>query len=141
MRKQILNPDTGTEWADHETAYSDGVVVECPGYKRVFISGRVSDAEAIETQTRNILQSIEEDLATVGGTTRDIVRVRIYVARSHLTEETIEAIHDVRHEFFEQGHYPASTLVEVEGLVREQYRIEIDADAVIPKDGWDVEQI
>lgn len=140
MRKQILNPDTG-EWAEHETAYSEGVIVQHPEYQRVFISGRVSDTETIEAQTREILESFESDLSEVGGSIRDIVRVRIYVARSHLTDQTLEAIHGVRLEFFERGHYPSSTLVEVEGLVQDDYLIEIDADAIIPNDGWDVEHL
>lgn len=140
MRKHILNPETG-DWTEHETAYSEGVIVHHPEYQRVFISGRVSDAETIEAQTREILESIESDLSGAGGSIRDIVRVRIYVARSHLTDQTIETIHGVRLEFFEHGHFPSSTLVEVEGLVQDNYLIEIDADAIIPNDGWDVEHL
>lgn len=140
MRKQILNPDTG-EWADHETAYSEGVIIQHPDYQRVYISGRVAEAPTIEEQTRAILESIEADLTAAGGNMRDIVRVRIYVTQSHLTEETLEQIHGVRLEFFERGHYPSSTLVEVEGLVRDEYLIEIDADAIIPDDEWAVEHL
>lgn len=139
MRKQILNPDTGGEWAEHETAYSEGVVVHHPDHKRVHLSGRVSDAETIADQTERCLQSINDDLVELDGSMRDVVRVRIFVVRPYMTPDTIEAIHAVRREYFEPGHYPASTLLEVESLVREAYQIEFEADAVIPNDDWDVD--
>lgn len=140
MRKQIVNPETG-DWADYETAFSDGVVVHAPGHARVYVSGRVAEGDSIEEQTRGVLESIEADLADLGGSMRDVVRVRVYVASPHLDEESLETVHRVRAEFFEPGHYPASTLVEVEGLVRDRYVIEIDADAVVPDDGWETEAL
>lgn len=141
MRKQIINPDTGSDWAAHETAYSDGVVVHAPNHKRVYLSGRTAADETIEDQTRSILDGIRDDLDSVGGDMRDVVRVRIYISRPHMDAETLQTVHAVRREFFERGHYPSSTLVEVEALVSEDYLIEIDADAVIPEDGWEVETL
>ena len=71
----------------------------------------------------------------------DIVRVRIYVNKSHLNDESLEIIHTTRREFFVKEHYPASTLVEVENLVKDQFLIEIDADGIIPDGEWDVEAV
>lgn len=136
MRKQIINPETG-EWADHDTAYSDGVVLAVPGGKRVFISGVVAAGETIEAQTRAVLEEIQAMLGEHGGAMRDVVRVRVYIARPAMDDETLEAVHAIRSEFFPDRHLPASSLFEVEDLIEDQYDIEIDADAFIPEDGWD----
>ncbi len=139
MKKEIINPETG-EWAEHEVAYAEGVVVHLTDAKRVFVSGVVADDETIEAQTRSVLEYIEGLLADYGGGMGDVVRVRVFISRPEMDEETLETVHDVRSEFFRQEHLPSSTLVEVEDLVEDDYMIEIDADAIIPADGWDVEQ-
>jgi enamine deaminase RidA (YjgF/YER057c/UK114 family) len=59
------------------------------------------------------------------------------VAAPALTQANFEAIHASRREFFDPGSYPASTLVEIEDLIRDGRLIEIDADAVVPHDGWE----
>ena len=139
MKKQIINPETG-DWADHEVAYSDGVVVHMAGAKRMFISGVVADGEDIETQARNVLEQIEGMVTDYDGGMEDIVRVRVYINQPEMDEDSLETVHDVRNEFFLQDHLPASTLIEVEDLVSDEYLIEIDADAIIPDDDWEVEQ-
>ena len=138
MRKTLINPETG-DWADHEVAYSDAVTVEYPSHTRVFISGVISDAAGIEAQTRDVLSQIESRMTDAGGQMDDIVRVRVYLSQPHMDAGTLETVHDVRCEFFGREHFPASTLVEVEGLVEETALIEIDADGVIPTEGWHTE--
>lgn len=136
MKKRVLRPESGG-WADHETAYSDGVVIETPDYKRVFISGTTSDADTVADQTRDVLSDIEARLSEFGGEMNDIVRVRVYVSTAHLDETSLETIHEIRNEFFDRQHYPASTLLGIDGFVQDEYLIEIDAEAVIPSDGWE----
>ena len=138
MRKEIVNPETG-DWSEHDVAYSDAVVVHTADAKRVHVSGVVAEGEDIEVQTRGVLEAIEELLADHDGGMEDVVRVRVYVASPELDEGSLETVHAVRSEFFPEAHLPASTLVEVEDLVREEFLIEIDADAVVPDDGWEVE--
>ncbi|MCQ4333955.1 RidA family protein [Natronomonas sp. F2-12] len=140
MRKEIINPETG-DWAEHEVAYAEGVAVQLPGAKRVFLSGIVAEGETIEAQTRSTLEYIEGLLSEYGGGMEDVVRVRVFISRPQMDEETLETVHDVRNEFFLREHLPASTLVEVEDLVDDDYMIEIDADAVIPEEGWETEQV
>ncbi len=131
MDKEILNPETG-DWADHETAFSDGVVYDFGEYKRVFISGTTSGAEGIEAQTREILDEIQSRVQDAGGSMDDVARVRVYVRESEMNEENLQKIHETRLEYFESAHYPASTLVGVSEFVQPEYLIEIDAEAVIP---------
>lgn len=148
MRKTIINPAAGerigyTEGTETEPAYAEGVVVETADYKRVFLSGLTSRDPDLDVkgQTRDVLEQMVDDLETVGGSVDDVVRVRVYVPESHLTRENFRAVHEARGEFFDEDHYPASTLVEVASLVREGKLVEIDSEAVVPNSGWEVETL
>lgn len=132
MQKRSLTPTAGDDLSESETAYAECVVEEHTDHSRVHVSGVTSNQahDDIGEQTRDVLEQIEEIVAGAGGTMDDVVRVRVYVETPELTEENFEAIHAARREFFDPGSYPASTLVEVSGLIREGRVIEIDADAV-----------
>ncbi|WP_161631403.1 RidA family protein [Candidatus Halobonum tyrrellensis] len=150
MRKTVIDPGVGEQldaFDDSEVdglVHSNGVAVGMDGYTRVFLSGVVAldDEENVvgvgdvETQTRTVLETIESYLAELGGGMDDIVRVRVYV--DSVADEEFVTVHEVRDEFFDPEHYPASTLVEVESLAFDDLLIEVDADAVVPDDGWDV---
>lgn len=141
MRKTVLNPDAGDELvADvegvSETAYAGGVTVSYPGHDRVHVSGVTPTEtvdESVAAQTREVLETIERLLESQDGSMDDVVRVRVFV------EDTVDtdfgAVHAARGEFFDREQFPASTLVEVDQLLRGN--VEIEADAVIPADGWE----
>lgn len=145
MDKTILDPTAGNELvADtegvEETAYSRGVVVDHEGYKRVYLSGitPVETADdSVGDQTREVLETVQNLLADHGGTMDDVVRVRIFV--EDVVGDEFSTVHAVRGEFFDRDHFPASTLVEIDTLLRGN--IEIEAEAIIPSDGWDVETV
>ncbi len=148
MRKTIVNPAAGerigyAQGADTEPAYAEGVVVAADGYQRVFLAGLTSRDPDLDMhgQTRDVLEQMRADLERVGGSMDDVVRVRVYVDEPHLDEENFRAVHEARAEFFDREHYPASTLVEVSDLVREGKLVEIDAEAIVPDDGWEVQTL
>ena len=148
MKRRTINLSAGDdiEWAREtgtRAAFAEGVVVEGPGYDRVFVSGLTASEPDLDVgdQTRDVLERIEGDIEAVGGGMDDVVRVRVYVANPHLTRENFRAIHEARGEFFEPESYPASTLVEVSGLIRDGRHVEIDAEAIVPADGWEVEPL
>lgn len=116
--------------------FSDAVRVELPGCSLLFISGKVAtDAEGrvvgrtMKEQTRQVLENIKAVLEREGGSFDDVVRVRVYVTQ--LDQQSLRDIHEVRSGYFREGHYPASTLVRVDQLVRDGALIEIDTDAVL----------
>ncbi len=81
-------------------------------------------------QTRQILRNLRLVLEAAGGGPRDVVKLTIFmrdVAQRPL-------INPVRQEFF-GDHRPASTLVEVSRLVRDDLLLEIEAVAVLPPGG------
>lgn len=146
MQKTIINPNAGKGWdifagsGVNQLIHSDGVRVELGEVTLVYVSGKTATDENgkivgpgdIKEQTRQVLRNISRILAAAGGTIDHVVRVRVFVAKP-LTREMFCQIHEARAEFFQREHYPASTMVIVDGLVREGAMIEIDADAVIPK--------
>jgi len=119
-------------------AFSDAVRVETPDCVFLYISGQtpIDDdgnlvAGGMGPQTRRVLERIRRIIEHEGGTMADIVRVRVYV--TELSAQHLRDIHATRNEFFPADARPASTLVEISGIIRAGGLIEIDADAVIAK--------
>ena len=145
MRKTVIDPTAGNELvADSdvvsETAYSRGVAVDFDGYKRVFLSGVTpvdTATDSIEAQTREVLETIRALLEQQGGEMNDVVRIRTYV--QDVMDDEFETIHEVRGEFFDREHLPASALLEIGSIVRGN--IEIEIEAVVPDSEWEVEHV
>lgn len=85
------------------------------------------DADVV-TQTRHVMKIIETALAGAGAKLQDVVRTRMYLTRV----EDWEAVGRAHGEFF-GAIRPAATMVVVAKLLNPAWRIEIEADAVIPK--------
>ena len=111
--------------------FSDAVVA---GHT-LYVSGLVATNEAGEVvgagdvveQTRQIFRNLERILDEAGATPADVAKVTIFmrdVAQRPL-------INPIRQEFFGQ-HRPASTLVEISRLVRDEFLLEIEAVAQLP---------
>jgi enamine deaminase RidA (YjgF/YER057c/UK114 family) len=118
--------------------FCDAVRVELAECVLLHVSGMMALDERFQIvgrtmgeQTRQVLENIRRVVEHEGGTLDDVVRVRVYVTR--LDPESLREIHEVRARYFTAGKYPASTLVQVSGFVREGGLIEIDADAVLPR--------
>jgi reactive intermediate/imine deaminase len=129
MSKTAYNPDT----MNKPFGIFSNAALAGPG-RLYFISGQVAvDAQGrlvgkgdIRAQTRQVLENIKAALTAVGGTMDDVACVTVFVIDMH----HLQAIHEVRAEYW-QHDYPASTLVQVAGLVNPDYLIEINAIAVV----------
>ncbi|WP_313691397.1 RidA family protein [Halorarum halobium] len=120
---------TGTEWEStvgYSRAVRVGDRIEVAGTTATDESGAVvAPGDAFE-QTRVAIETIESALTEVDGGLADVVRTRMFVTdvddwqdvgRAHG-----EAFGDVR---------PATTLVEVSGLVDPEMLVEVEAVAVV----------
>lgn len=152
MRKTIIGPDLGENLGRLDDAdggkglpHSEAVVVELPEYTRVFIAGTgpldadenlVAPGDPVR-QLETILESIESILETAGGDRRDIVRLNLIT--EPLSEDEQRAVSELRHAFIVDGHEPASTTVVTDHVGLEGMCLEMEADAIIPRDGWEID--
>ena len=77
-----------------------------------------------------MLRRIKRVLDHQGAGFGDIVRVRVFV--TDISPEALQQVHEARNEVFPAHTRPASTLVQISGIIRDGGMIEIDADVVMP---------
>jgi enamine deaminase RidA (YjgF/YER057c/UK114 family) len=130
-RAQFLNP----AGLNRPSGYTH-VVVAQPG-KLVYISGQAAwnaSGEIVgkgdlRAQVTQALENLKTALAAVGATTDDLIKVNYYVV--NLKQDQVPIIREVRNRYFSAEHPPASTLVGVTALARDDFMIEIEAVAAL----------
>ncbi|MFC6732121.1 RidA family protein [Haladaptatus sp. DYSN1] len=145
MKKTVIAPeesDMDSEIID-TTASSLGVVTHHETYREVTLSGLAwPEDDTAPEQVRTLLgfvQMVFDDI--LDATLDDITHTTFYVRDDALTPVSRTAIHEVRHEFFSLPHFPASTMVGMSNLALPGALVELQIEATIPEDGWDVETV
>lgn len=139
MRKTVLVPDVGD--AESAPASSLGTVVHHDDRREVTLSGAVWPHGDVEEQTRSVLEYVEGVLVDdLGGSLADVTHLRFFVREDHLSPAKRARIQDVRREFFAPPDIPGSTMVGVAALVDDDALLEVEAEAVLPADGWETER-
>ena len=105
-----------------------GRIVFVSGCVATDAQGRVVGGSDIVAQARQVHENIKRCLAAAGATFADVCKVTVFLRDVNDREK----VNTVRREYF-GAHRPASTLVEISRLVRDDYLIEIEATAVIPE--------
>jgi 2-iminobutanoate/2-iminopropanoate deaminase len=101
----------------------------------VFVSGCVAtDAEGrtvgggdVVAQARQVHENLKKCLAAAGATFADVCKVTVFL--TNVADR--EKVNIARREYF-GPHRPASTLVQIARLVRDDLLVEIEAIAVLP---------
>lgn len=110
--------------------YSHAVETQGLGGRQLFISGQVgaSPTDNLDStfagQLTQALKNVETILASVGMTTRNIVKVTYYLTRRQDLDELVKLRSELWH-----GIRPAVTVVLVAGLANPDWLIEVDAIA------------
>lgn len=133
MTKTMINPPD--LFNSRQYGFSQAVVAESG--RTVYCSGQVSwDAAEdigapgdLEEQTRRSLQNVGRVLAAAGGSLRDVVSLRIYIAGDHI--RNTGAVRRALLETFAADHQPAATWIGVTALANPEFLIEIEAVAVV----------
>ena len=127
----------GLEESGTPAAFCDAVRVDLADAVLIYISGAtpIDDdgklvGDTMLEQTRQVLRRIKRVLHDQGASFEDIVRVRVFV--TDISPEALQQVHQARNEVFPAHARPASTLVQISGIIREGGMVEIDADVVIP---------
>ena len=109
-------------------------VVDAPASRVIYVSGQVPlDAEGrlvgegdFEVQTRQVFENLTRALEAADAAWTDVVKLTYFLR----DVGEIAAVRAVRDEYLDTEKPPASTLVEVSGLFRDDVLIEIEAVAI-----------
>jgi reactive intermediate/imine deaminase len=124
---QLVRISSGAPWepvAAYSRAVKAGEFVAVSGTTAIDERGLVVGGGQMYVQARQALLNIRAALHRVGLSMQDVVRTRMFVTDISRFAEVARA----HHEFFAEAP-PASTMVEVSGLVHPAMLIEIEADA------------
>jgi enamine deaminase RidA (YjgF/YER057c/UK114 family) len=116
-----------TNGYSHAVAFS-GTVVAVSGQVPVDADGRTVGVGDAEAQVRQVYANLASALSAAGCGLGDVVKLTVY-----LTDlDDLAAFRRVRDEHQDPERPPACSLVQVAGLVHSDFRVEIDAPAVVP---------
>jgi reactive intermediate/imine deaminase len=109
-------------------------VVDAPAGRIVYVSGQVPlDANGelvgpgdLDAQVRQVFENLSRALEAAGASWPDVVKLNYFVRDI----SRLESVRAIRNEYVDTERPPASTLVEVSGLFRDDVLIEIDAVAI-----------
>ena len=130
MHKTYSNPDTV---APPAARYSHAVRVELGDGALIYVCGQLPiDAEGnlvgegdIAGQTEQVFENMSAVLEANGASMRDVVQTNTYIT----DVSRIAEVNEVRARHFSEGAAPTSTTVEVGGLARPEWMVEIEAVA------------
>jgi enamine deaminase RidA (YjgF/YER057c/UK114 family) len=111
-------------------------VVEVTGGRTIYIAGQVAldqhgnlvSAGDLRAQTQQVFANLQAALAAAGATFAHVVKLNYYL----LDASQAAVVREVRASFVNMASPPASTLVEVRRLARDDFLVEIEAIASVP---------
>ena len=117
--------------------YSHIAVIDMGASKMLILSGQVGlDKDGKLVGNGDVAGQIEQTFANIkaiiesqGGNMSNVVKLNYYL----LDVANIQTLRAIRDKFIDVNHSPASTLVQVSKLFRDDVLVEIEATAVIPK--------
>jgi len=129
---KFLNPPS----VSSPKGYSHAVQVDLGTCRMLIISGQVAiDSKGnlvgkgdFAKQSEQAFQNIKNIVENAGGTMDNVVKLGFYI----LDVNQIQTLRSVRDKFINTKSPPASTLVQVSKLFRDDVLVEIEATAIIP---------
>lgn len=125
-----VNPSSGTiPGLSQAMLVEDGRLLLLSGHVPLASDGTVPGA-GLGEQLRQVFRNMQETLKAANTDFSNVVRITIYVR--DLQAEDLSVVRSVRDEFVATSKPPASALIGVAALFREDVRVEVDAVAVVP---------
>jgi 2-iminobutanoate/2-iminopropanoate deaminase len=126
MRQTINTPDAYRSKSPLVQAIVEGRFVFVSGMPPVDREGETVGSD-ITSQTHQVMKNLETILGAAGASMRDVVRTTVFYTQ----RDDYGGLDAVYREYFPAG-FPSRSALIVAGLVRPEWRIEIDAIAVLP---------
>jgi reactive intermediate/imine deaminase len=125
---RFLNPDALAPPAgySHVVEASAGRLVYISGQLPLDPSGELVGAGEIAVQTRQVFENLSAALAAVGASWSEVVKLNYFL----VDVGQVQTVRTIRDQYVDTAQPPASTLVEVSRLVRDEALIEVEAIAV-----------
>ncbi|HEY9195849.1 MAG TPA: RidA family protein [Mucilaginibacter sp.] len=117
--------------------YSHAAIIDLGKNKMVIMSGQIGlDKDGklagngdLTSQTEQVFTNIKNIVEAAGGTMNDLVELNYYL----IDASQVQLVRSIRDKFVNTKQPPASTLVQVSKLFRDDILIEIKAIAIIKK--------
>lgn len=117
--------------------YSHAAIIDLGNCQMIVLSGQVPlDSKGnlvgqgdLGKQAEQVFFNIKNILSDLGGTMDNVVKLGIFVT----DVSQIQTFRDTRNKFINIKNPPASTLVQVSKLFRDDVLLEVEATAIIPK--------
>jgi reactive intermediate/imine deaminase len=129
MTRRTFNPSAlapGPGYS-HGVTVSGGHVTWTAGQVALDGDGNLVGEGDVVAQARQVFENIGAVLHEAGASWRDVVKLTYFLTDLSRLQE----VRNVRDEFVDPDRLPASTLVQVAGLVRPELLIEIEAVVVV----------
>ena len=126
MIDHITPPDVAPGFGYSHVVAATGRLIAISGQVALDESGRLVGPGDPEAQARQVFENLRRCLAAADVTFADVVKLTIYVTDL----ATMAAVRAVRDEYVDTARPPASSAVQVAGLVLPELLLEIDALAV-----------
>jgi enamine deaminase RidA (YjgF/YER057c/UK114 family) len=128
MQQHYLRPEgmPPVNGYSHVVMFS-GRVVAISGQVPLDGQGRLVGQDDPQAQVRQVFENLKAALAVVGAGLEQVVKLTVYL----IDLADLEVFRRVRDEYISLENPPASSLVQVSGLVNPAFRVEIEALAAI----------
>ena len=128
MLIQHINPSTIAPPRGFSHVVKDGSTVYVAGQVARDRDGKTVGIDDAKAQTEQVFKNLEAALAAVGGNLSHIVKANIFMTH----REDFPAYREIRAKYMPGDDLPVTTLVLCSGLADPDFRIEIEAIAIVP---------
>ncbi len=128
MPVKYINPDTIGPSRGYSHVVKAGSTVYVAGQVARDLEGKTVGVGDVRAQAEQVFKNLAAALTAAGGNLSHIVKITVFMTH----REDIPAYREIRAKCMPGDNPPASTLILCSGLADPDFRIEIEAIAVVP---------